>query len=126
MNVASAPFAPGSVSFRSYPHDELDAEEKIAELCAQGALVAAHGFDGVTTTTMSFSNGYEMTMVDATYAAPSDTCICQVGGAGPSNQDHAVITFHEGLLRFIRGELPRPLGCPNLDWPGGFRHPHWH
>lgn len=89
-------------------------------------LGISHGFDGVTTTTMSFSNGYEMTMVDATYAAPSDTYICQVGGSGPNNQDHAVITLHEGLLRFIRGEIPRPLGRPNLDWPGGFRHPHWH
>jgi alkanesulfonate monooxygenase SsuD/methylene tetrahydromethanopterin reductase-like flavin-dependent oxidoreductase (luciferase family) len=43
------PFAPGSVSFRSYPHDDLDAPAILDELCAQAALAAAHGFDGVMT-----------------------------------------------------------------------------
>jgi len=44
-----APFAPGSVSFRSYPNHGLDATETIAELRAQAALAAEHGFDGVMT-----------------------------------------------------------------------------
>ena len=43
------PFAPGSVSFRSYPHDDLDAPAILDELCAQAALAIAHGFDGVMT-----------------------------------------------------------------------------
>jgi alkanesulfonate monooxygenase SsuD/methylene tetrahydromethanopterin reductase-like flavin-dependent oxidoreductase (luciferase family) len=43
------PFAPGSVSFRSYPTDGLDAVETIAELRLQAALAAEHGFDGVMT-----------------------------------------------------------------------------
>ncbi len=44
-----APFAAGSVSFRSYPHDELDAVTKIDEVCRQSALAVEHGFDGVMT-----------------------------------------------------------------------------
>jgi alkanesulfonate monooxygenase SsuD/methylene tetrahydromethanopterin reductase-like flavin-dependent oxidoreductase (luciferase family) len=44
-----APFAPGSVSFRSYPHDDLAAPAILAELCTQAALATAHGFDGVMT-----------------------------------------------------------------------------
>ena len=44
-----SPFAPGSVSFRSYPHDGLDATAIIDELRAQAALAVAHGFDGVMT-----------------------------------------------------------------------------
>ncbi len=42
-------FAPGSISFRSYPHGDLDAVSIIAELRAQAALAAEHGFDGVMT-----------------------------------------------------------------------------
>ena len=45
----SAPFAPGSVSFRSYPHGELDPPGIITELRAQAALAVAHGFAGVMT-----------------------------------------------------------------------------
>jgi alkanesulfonate monooxygenase SsuD/methylene tetrahydromethanopterin reductase-like flavin-dependent oxidoreductase (luciferase family) len=44
-----APFAPGSVSFRSYPNHGLGAVETVAELRAQAALAAEHGFDGVMT-----------------------------------------------------------------------------
>ena len=40
---------PGSVSFRSYPNQGLDATETIAELRAQAALAGEHGFDGVMT-----------------------------------------------------------------------------
>ncbi len=47
MNLS--PFAPGSVSFRSYPNQGLDATETVAELRAQAALAAEHGFDGVMT-----------------------------------------------------------------------------
>ncbi len=47
--LGGEPFAAGSVSFRSYPHDELDAEAKIAELRVQAALAVDHGFDGVMT-----------------------------------------------------------------------------
>jgi alkanesulfonate monooxygenase SsuD/methylene tetrahydromethanopterin reductase-like flavin-dependent oxidoreductase (luciferase family) len=44
-----APFAPGSISFRSYPTDGLDAVETITELRLQAALAVEHGFDGVMT-----------------------------------------------------------------------------
>jgi alkanesulfonate monooxygenase SsuD/methylene tetrahydromethanopterin reductase-like flavin-dependent oxidoreductase (luciferase family) len=44
-----APFARGSVSFRSYPNQGLDAVETIDELRTQAALAVEHGFDGVMT-----------------------------------------------------------------------------
>jgi alkanesulfonate monooxygenase SsuD/methylene tetrahydromethanopterin reductase-like flavin-dependent oxidoreductase (luciferase family) len=44
-----SPFAPGSVSFRTYPHEGLDAPEILEELCTQAALATSHGFDGVMT-----------------------------------------------------------------------------
>jgi alkanesulfonate monooxygenase SsuD/methylene tetrahydromethanopterin reductase-like flavin-dependent oxidoreductase (luciferase family) len=44
-----APFAPASVSLRSYPHDGLDAVATIAELRVQAALAVGAGFDGVMT-----------------------------------------------------------------------------
>ncbi len=47
--MSSSPFASGSVSFRSYPHQDLGAVETIAELRAQAALATDHGFDGVMT-----------------------------------------------------------------------------
>jgi alkanesulfonate monooxygenase SsuD/methylene tetrahydromethanopterin reductase-like flavin-dependent oxidoreductase (luciferase family) len=46
---SSTPFAAGSVSFRSYPTHGLAPTETIDELCAQAALAADHGFDGVMT-----------------------------------------------------------------------------
>ena len=46
---SSAPFAAGSVSFRSYPTQGLAPTETIDELCTQAALAAGHGFDGVMT-----------------------------------------------------------------------------
>ncbi len=46
----SAPFAPGSVSLRLYPHDDLSSATAIVdELRTQAALAAQHGFDGVMT-----------------------------------------------------------------------------
>ena len=45
----NAPLARGSVSLRLYPHLDRDAVDIVAELCAQAALAAAHGFDGVMT-----------------------------------------------------------------------------
>jgi alkanesulfonate monooxygenase SsuD/methylene tetrahydromethanopterin reductase-like flavin-dependent oxidoreductase (luciferase family) len=45
----SAPFARGSVSFRSYRHDALDAVDALEELRTQAALAVTHGFDGVMT-----------------------------------------------------------------------------
>src|SRR5256885_17149736 len=45
----SAPFAPGSVSLRLYPHNELSAVGIVDELCAQASLAVQHGFDGVVT-----------------------------------------------------------------------------
>ena len=45
----AAPFAPRSISLRLYPHNELRATEIVDELCAQAALAAATGFDGVMT-----------------------------------------------------------------------------
>ena len=49
MTTATAPFAPGSVSLRLYPHNDLRASEIVAELRAQAALAAEHDFDGVMT-----------------------------------------------------------------------------
>jgi alkanesulfonate monooxygenase SsuD/methylene tetrahydromethanopterin reductase-like flavin-dependent oxidoreductase (luciferase family) len=47
--TAGAPFAPGSVSIRLYPHNELTAAAIVSELCAQAGLALAGGFDGVMT-----------------------------------------------------------------------------
>jgi alkanesulfonate monooxygenase SsuD/methylene tetrahydromethanopterin reductase-like flavin-dependent oxidoreductase (luciferase family) len=44
-----APLAPGSVSLRLYPHDDLEPPALVAELTGQAALAAEHGFDGVMT-----------------------------------------------------------------------------
>jgi alkanesulfonate monooxygenase SsuD/methylene tetrahydromethanopterin reductase-like flavin-dependent oxidoreductase (luciferase family) len=43
------PFAPKSVSVRLYPHNQLDAESIVRELCTQAKLAIDHGFDGVMT-----------------------------------------------------------------------------
>jgi len=48
-SVRSAPFAPGSVSLRLYPHNELPADAIVSELCAQADLALETGFDGVMT-----------------------------------------------------------------------------
>jgi alkanesulfonate monooxygenase SsuD/methylene tetrahydromethanopterin reductase-like flavin-dependent oxidoreductase (luciferase family) len=45
----TAPFAPGSISLRLYPHNELAAPAIVEELRAQATLAAGHGFDGVMT-----------------------------------------------------------------------------
>jgi alkanesulfonate monooxygenase SsuD/methylene tetrahydromethanopterin reductase-like flavin-dependent oxidoreductase (luciferase family) len=45
----TAPFAPGSISLRLYPHNDLPAPAIVAELRAQAALAIEHGFDGVMT-----------------------------------------------------------------------------
>jgi alkanesulfonate monooxygenase SsuD/methylene tetrahydromethanopterin reductase-like flavin-dependent oxidoreductase (luciferase family) len=47
--TVGAPFAPGSISLRLYPHNDLPATEIVNELRAQAALAAQHGFDGVMT-----------------------------------------------------------------------------
>jgi len=49
MPARSAPFAPGSVSLRCYPHLDLPAPQIVDELRTQAALAVAHGFDGVMT-----------------------------------------------------------------------------
>ncbi len=49
MTATSAPFAPGSVSLRCYPHLDLPAPQIVDELCVQAALAVEHGFDGVMT-----------------------------------------------------------------------------
>jgi alkanesulfonate monooxygenase SsuD/methylene tetrahydromethanopterin reductase-like flavin-dependent oxidoreductase (luciferase family) len=46
---STAPFAPGSVSIRLYPHNELPADGIVNELCAQAGLALGSGFDGVMT-----------------------------------------------------------------------------
>jgi alkanesulfonate monooxygenase SsuD/methylene tetrahydromethanopterin reductase-like flavin-dependent oxidoreductase (luciferase family) len=46
---ASRPLGRGSVSLRCYPHLDLDAPGIVAEMRAQAALAATHGFDGVMT-----------------------------------------------------------------------------
>ena len=45
----TAPFAPGSVSLRLYPHNELTATAIVGELCGQAAMAVDAGFDGVMT-----------------------------------------------------------------------------
>ena len=47
--LPSAPFGPGSVSIRLYPHNELAADEIVSELCQQAGLAVGNGFDGVMT-----------------------------------------------------------------------------
>jgi alkanesulfonate monooxygenase SsuD/methylene tetrahydromethanopterin reductase-like flavin-dependent oxidoreductase (luciferase family) len=47
--MPTAPFAPGSVSLRLYPHNDLEPSGIVAEMCAQAALASASGFDGVMT-----------------------------------------------------------------------------
>ncbi len=47
--MAQAPFAPGSVSLRLYPHNDLPAPAIVEELRDQAALGAERGFDGVMT-----------------------------------------------------------------------------
>ena len=46
--MATTPFAPGSVSIRLYPHNELDPAAVVRELCAQACLALESGFDGMT------------------------------------------------------------------------------
>jgi len=46
---AREPFAPGSVSLRLYPHNDLPASGIVEELRTQAWLAAHHGFDGVMT-----------------------------------------------------------------------------
>jgi alkanesulfonate monooxygenase SsuD/methylene tetrahydromethanopterin reductase-like flavin-dependent oxidoreductase (luciferase family) len=45
----AGPFAPGSVSLRLYPHNDLDAPAVVRELCDQAALGLSGGFDGIMT-----------------------------------------------------------------------------
>jgi alkanesulfonate monooxygenase SsuD/methylene tetrahydromethanopterin reductase-like flavin-dependent oxidoreductase (luciferase family) len=47
--IVTAPFAPGSVSLRLYPHNDLPAAAIVEELRAQAGLAMQHGFDGVMT-----------------------------------------------------------------------------
>jgi alkanesulfonate monooxygenase SsuD/methylene tetrahydromethanopterin reductase-like flavin-dependent oxidoreductase (luciferase family) len=43
------PFAPGSVSLRLYPHNDLEASDIVGEFCHQARLALDGGFDGVMT-----------------------------------------------------------------------------
>ena len=45
----TVPFGPGSISLRLYPHNELDAESIVRELCLQAGLALDGGFDGIMT-----------------------------------------------------------------------------
>jgi alkanesulfonate monooxygenase SsuD/methylene tetrahydromethanopterin reductase-like flavin-dependent oxidoreductase (luciferase family) len=47
--TSSAPFEPGSISLRLYPHNELDARGIIREICDQAKLGLSNGFDGIMT-----------------------------------------------------------------------------
>jgi alkanesulfonate monooxygenase SsuD/methylene tetrahydromethanopterin reductase-like flavin-dependent oxidoreductase (luciferase family) len=47
--MAQAPFAPGSVSFRLYPHNDFSAPAIVEELREQAAIATERGFDGVMT-----------------------------------------------------------------------------
>jgi alkanesulfonate monooxygenase SsuD/methylene tetrahydromethanopterin reductase-like flavin-dependent oxidoreductase (luciferase family) len=44
-----APFAPGSVSIRLYPHNELAADAIVSELCRHARAALSSGFDGIMT-----------------------------------------------------------------------------
>ncbi len=48
-STLGAPFAPGSVSLRLYPHNELEAADIVNELCSQARLALEGGFDGIMT-----------------------------------------------------------------------------
>lgn len=48
-SLPTGPFAPGSVSVRLYPHNELPAESIVSEFCAQAGLALDSGFDGIMT-----------------------------------------------------------------------------
>jgi alkanesulfonate monooxygenase SsuD/methylene tetrahydromethanopterin reductase-like flavin-dependent oxidoreductase (luciferase family) len=47
--TSSTPFAPGSISLRLYPHNELEAPAIVRELCDQATLGLSGGFDGIMT-----------------------------------------------------------------------------
>ena len=47
--TTTAPFAAKSISCRLYPHNDLDAESIVREVCAQGKLALDGGFDGIMT-----------------------------------------------------------------------------
>lgn len=47
--LPSWPFAPGSISLRLYPHNELAPDHIVRELCAQAGLALRSGFDGIMT-----------------------------------------------------------------------------
>ena len=47
FEVTGAPFAPGSISLRLYPHNELEADRVLSELLAQARLGLSGGFDGI-------------------------------------------------------------------------------
>lgn len=49
MRPTRAPFEPGSISIRLYPHNQLDAVRIVDELCAQAHQALLGGFDGVMT-----------------------------------------------------------------------------
>jgi alkanesulfonate monooxygenase SsuD/methylene tetrahydromethanopterin reductase-like flavin-dependent oxidoreductase (luciferase family) len=46
---AAAPFAPGSISLRLYPHNDLEAPAIVREMCDQAAMGLQGGFDGIMT-----------------------------------------------------------------------------
>ncbi len=48
-STSTAPFAPGSISLRLYPHDDLGASQIVDELCTQGRMAIEGGFDGIMT-----------------------------------------------------------------------------
>jgi alkanesulfonate monooxygenase SsuD/methylene tetrahydromethanopterin reductase-like flavin-dependent oxidoreductase (luciferase family) len=48
-DVDPVPFAPGSVSLRLYPHNDLDPSDVLGELCGQADLAIEVGFAGIMT-----------------------------------------------------------------------------
>ncbi|HEY3843461.1 MAG TPA: LLM class flavin-dependent oxidoreductase [Acidimicrobiales bacterium] len=48
-SVSGPPFAPGSISLRLYPHNDLAPSEVLSEICAQASAALRHGFDGIMT-----------------------------------------------------------------------------
>lgn len=77
----STVFAPGSISLRLYPHNELEATEIVDHLCTQAARGVAGGFDGVMTAehhggfagylpTPIQTTGFQLAAMDTGWAAP--------------------------------------------------------
>ena len=100
------PFAPGSVSFRSYPNQGLDAAETIAELRAQAAPSCAHGFDGVMTSEHHGGFAGYLPNPSAARGVPARSHADRVGRAVPDVVAAPARRARRGGDCVARGTLP--------------------